>query len=141
MRESCGGSIVNIGSIDSIEAVPLTVAYSTSKFALRGLTKVTALENGKYGIRCNCVCVAAGSPEMRKEMVGELASAPERPADFQPRKRPLERTTLIQDVAPTVLFLATDDSRFCTGSELVVDGGVSAGWLYDQPGLFSTTLD
>jgi 3alpha(or 20beta)-hydroxysteroid dehydrogenase len=141
MRQSGGGSIVNIGSIDSFEGVPLTVAYTSAKFGLRGLTKVTALENGKFGIRANCVCVAGGSPEMRTEMVGELKVAPPRAPDYQLRIRPIQRTTLIQDIAPVVLFLATEDSRYCTGSELVVDGGLSSGWLYDQPGLFSTSLD
>ena len=62
-----GGSIVNVGSTDSISGVPTTSAYTASKFALRGLTKVVALEEGKHGVRCNIVCPGGGNAEMVRE--------------------------------------------------------------------------
>ena len=64
MRANGGGSIVNIGSIDSVTGTSLTAAYTTSKFGIRGFTKVIALENRRFGIRANVVCPAAGNPEM-----------------------------------------------------------------------------
>lgn len=62
-----GGSIVNIGSVDSISGTPCTSAYASSKFALRGLTKVVAIEHGEHNIGCNIVCPGGGSAEMVME--------------------------------------------------------------------------
>jgi 3alpha(or 20beta)-hydroxysteroid dehydrogenase len=143
LRRSGHGSIVNIGSIDSVTGVPATVAYTSSKFALRGLTKVTALENGKYGVRCNIVCPAAGSAEMYGSLVGpplDLSGIGERRANATPRV-PLGRSRGPADVAGAALFFASDDSRFCTGTELVIDGGFTAGEYVDVPGQFSRRPD
>ncbi len=139
MRKT-GGAIVNIGSIDSVAGVPATVAYTSSKFALCGLTKVTALENGKYAIRCNIVCPAAGGPEMYGSLVGPPIQIPE--GAFEERSSstpriPLGRSRGPADVAGAALFFASDDSRFCTGPELVVDGGWRAGEYIDVPGQFN----
>ena len=73
MRERGGGSIINISSIDGVFVTPGTAAYAASKFAVRGLTKTAALELGRFGIRVNAICPAAGNPEM---VVGAL------PPDF-----------------------------------------------------------
>jgi len=138
LMRNTGGSIVNIGSIDSVLGVPATVAYTSSKFALRGLTKVTALENGKYGIRCNIVCPAAGSPEMYGSLVGpalEITIDTEQRRNAIPRL-PLGRSRGPVDVAGAALFFASDDSRFCTGVELVIDGGMTAGEYISVPGQF-----
>jgi 3alpha(or 20beta)-hydroxysteroid dehydrogenase len=132
-----GGSIVNIGSSDSVQGTPATVAYTSSKFALRGLTKVTALENARYGVRANIVCPRAGSAEMLGSLVGPPL---EIPPDAQKLARfsdiPLGRTKGPADVVGAVLFFASDDSRYCTGTELVVDGGYTAGEYIDVPGQF-----
>jgi 3alpha(or 20beta)-hydroxysteroid dehydrogenase len=141
LRQSEYGSIVNIGSIDSVTGVPATVAYTSSKFALRGLTKVTALENGKYGVRCNIVCPAAGNAEMYGSLVGpplDLSNIGERRGGIP--RIPLGRSRGPVDVAGAALFFASDDSRFCTGTELVVDGGATAGEYVDVPGQFSREL-
>lgn len=137
LRASGNGSIVNIGSSDSVQATPATVAYTASKFALRGLTKVTALENGKDGVRANIVCPRAGSAEMLTSLVGpplEIANDPSRLASFP--GIPLGRTKGPADVVGAVLFFASDESRYCTGTELVVDGGATAGEYIDVPGQF-----
>jgi 3alpha(or 20beta)-hydroxysteroid dehydrogenase len=121
--------------------VPATVAYTSSKFALRGLTKVTALENGKHGVRANIVCPAAGNPEMYGSLVGpplDLSNVGERRGGV-PRV-PLGRSRGPVDVAGAALFFASDESSFCTGTELVVDGGATAGEYIDVPGQFSREL-
>jgi 3alpha(or 20beta)-hydroxysteroid dehydrogenase len=122
LRDAGRGSIVNLGSIDSVEGTPLTAAYTASKFALRGLTKVTALENARFGVRCNIVCPAAGNVEMHPPVVG----APDFPKVEPDGRGPAE-------VAPAVVYFASDESRLCSGTELVLDGGRSAGLQLDLP--------
>jgi 3alpha(or 20beta)-hydroxysteroid dehydrogenase len=142
MIESGGGSIVNIGSTDSISGVPTTGAYTASKFALRGLTKVVALEYGKHNIRCNIVCPGAGNPEMVTEffanhgasVMSEVAAGRQRSIQPSPMNRPGRPV----DVAPAALYFASDESSYCTGTELIVDGGLHAGMYVDVPGMFST---
>ena len=117
------GSIVNIGSIDSVQGTALTSAYTASKFALRGLTKVTAIENGRFGVRANIVCPAAGNAEMHPPIVG-AEDWPGLPPD--PERGP-------DQVAPAAVFFASEESRLCNGTELVLDQGESAGQHLDLP--------
>jgi 3alpha(or 20beta)-hydroxysteroid dehydrogenase len=137
-----GGSIVNVGSIDSISGVPTAGAYTASKFALRGLTKVVALEEGGRGVRCNIVCPGGGNAEMISEF---FAARPEllRPGIGVPvhavERTPIPRRAELSELAGAVLFFASDDSTYCTGTELVVDGGLHAGMYVDVPGLFAAS--
>ena len=127
MRVGGGGSIVNIGSIDSITGTSLTAAYTTSKFGIRGFTKVIALENKRFGIRANVVCPAAGNPEMHPPIVGweDL----QRPTFEDPDR--LNRGP--SAVAPAAVYFASDESRLCNGTELLLDGAGSAGIYVDLP--------
>lgn len=145
MRRAGGGSIVNIGSTDSISGTPATGAYTASKFALRGLTKVIALEHGKDGIRCNVVCPGGGSVEMVAEAFARSGTS--FPAGEAARRndadsshvsdRPIERRGTAADFAAAAVFFASDESSFCTGTELLVDGGQHAGQFVDVPGLWT----
>jgi len=129
MRESGGGSIVNISSIDGFYVAPFTGAYAGSKFALRGVSKVAALELGSSGIRVNCICPAAGNPEMVRETLPEALRGPEGSdphGGFPPPA--VGRHGSVEDVAWAALYLACDESGYVTGTELLLDGGESAGW-------------
>jgi 3alpha(or 20beta)-hydroxysteroid dehydrogenase len=121
LRRAGGGSIVNISSIEGILAMGGTIAYASTKFAIRGMTKVAALELGREGIRVNSVHPGTIRTPMTDEM-----------GDITPIARiiPLRRVGESEDVASVVLFLASDDSGYCTGAEFVVDGGVLAGSMF-----------
>jgi 3alpha(or 20beta)-hydroxysteroid dehydrogenase len=138
-RQKGTASIVNVGSIDSLAGTPTTSAYSASKFALAGFTRVTALENGKFGVRANCLCPRAGSAEIQLEIFGkgvrDVSNEPSR--TYDPESGPLGRRGLPADVAPAAVFLASDESAFMTGTDLLIDGGMRAGDYVDVPGRFS----
>ena len=124
LRANGNGSIVNLGSIDSVFGTALTAAYTASKFAMRGLTKVTAIENAPFGVRCNIVCPEAGNPEMHTPIVG-AEDWPPLPPD--PERGP-------DRVAPGAVFFASDESLLCNGTELVMDRGHHAGQALELPG-------
>jgi 3alpha(or 20beta)-hydroxysteroid dehydrogenase len=118
-----GGSIVNISSIDGIIGMPGLAGYVSSKFAVRGMTKVAALELAPLGIRCNSVHPGyIDTPMLR----GGDAAAPVDLAGYAVGV-PAGRVGTVEDVVEVVVFLAGDASRYCTGSEIVVDGGLIAG--------------
>jgi 3alpha(or 20beta)-hydroxysteroid dehydrogenase len=121
MTRAGGGSIVNVSSVEGLGGMPYLVAYTASKFAIRGMTKVAAMELGQHGIRVNSVHPGA----IDTPMVGEALG---RPVDISPigKKVALRRVGQPDDVAGVVLFLASDDSAYCTGGEFVVDGGATA---------------
>jgi 3alpha(or 20beta)-hydroxysteroid dehydrogenase len=128
MKAAGGGSIVNVSSIDGVYAAGTTVAYSASKFAVRGIAKVAAVELGRFGIRVNCVCPAAGNPEMVRELMPGLPAEPAPHFTY-----PVGRGGQMRDVANAVLFLLSDESGFFTGADLVLDGGITAGMVVDVP--------
>lgn len=121
MKAAGGGSIVNVSSVEGLGGMPYLVAYTASKFAIRGMTKVAAMELGQHGIRVNSVHPGAIDTPMVSEALG-------RPIDVSPigKKLALRRIGQPEDVANVVLFLASDDSAYCTGGEFVVDGGATA---------------
>ncbi|MDP6455458.1 MAG: glucose 1-dehydrogenase [SAR202 cluster bacterium] len=119
MREAGGGSIVNISSIAGLKGSTST-AYSSSKGLVRLLTKSTAVQYGPEGIRCNSVHPGIIETDMTEEML----DAPGR--EHWLGRTPLRMIATAQDVALGVLYLASDESRYVTGSELVIDGGITA---------------
>jgi 3alpha(or 20beta)-hydroxysteroid dehydrogenase len=119
MAESGGGSIVNISSTSGLVGSRRLVAYTASKWAVRGMTKVAALELASVGIRVNAVFPGPVDTTMLQEVPwGTEAMLP---------GIPLRRVATPDEVAHMVLWLASDESSYCTGSDFVMDGGVTAG--------------
>jgi 3alpha(or 20beta)-hydroxysteroid dehydrogenase len=121
MRDG-GGSIVNISSVEGLGGMPFLVAYASSKFAIRGMTKVAAMELGQHGIRVNSVHPGAVDTPMVSAALGGV------PIDNAPigSRVALGRVAKPDEVANMVLFLASDESSYCSGAEFVVDGGATA---------------
>ena len=115
------GSIVNISSVAGLEGVFGHGAYTGTKFAVRGLTKVAAKEWGKAGIRVNSVHPGLIETPMTADL--RAFNDPDTRSRAE-RNIPLGRVGQSIDIANMVLFLASDESSYCTGQEFTVDGGV-----------------
>ena len=120
MRESGGGSIVNISSIAGLIGSRFS-AYGASKGLVRTLTKSIAVNHGHENIRCNSVHPGIIDTDMVAEIIGSKEGR-----DLQLNRTPLNVIANSRDVAFGVLYLASDESRYVTGSELVIDGGITA---------------
>lgn len=118
MQKAEGGSIVNISSMNGI--VGGAVGYTDSKFAVRGLTKAAALQVGHLGIRVNSVHPGV----IETPMVTE-GDAVEQIKEFA-KHIPMRRMAQSEEVTNMVLFLASEDSSYSTGSEFIIDGGLTA---------------
>jgi len=117
MRARSGGSIVNIASISALKAVPGLVGYSTSKWALRGLTRNAAAELAADQVRVNLVLPGAVNVSMIKD-----AAAPGSKTSVGAQV-PMGRVAEAEEIARTAIFLASDGASYVTGAELTVDGG------------------
>ncbi|HET9082830.1 MAG TPA: glucose 1-dehydrogenase [Candidatus Limnocylindrales bacterium] len=120
MEAAGGGSIVNTSSIEGLGGMPFLVAYTSSKFAIRGMTKAAAMELGPKNIRVNSVHPGMIDTGMTRIHGGDAAM------EWGGQRVALKRVGLPEDVVGMYLFLASDESSFCTGSEYVVDGGATA---------------
>ena len=123
MKAAGSGSIINVSSIDGLHSAAGLSAYSSTKWAVRGLTKNAAIELGQYGIRVNSVhpggmyTVMGGAERMSIEELNENTYS----------RFPIPRVGHAEEVAQVILFLATDEASYSTGSEFVADGGWFTG--------------
>jgi 3alpha(or 20beta)-hydroxysteroid dehydrogenase len=118
MKKANGGSIVNISSVDGLVSAPTAIAYSASKHAVTGMTKGAAAELGQFGIRVNSVHPGViESPMAEQGDVAEIIKKLEQDI-------PLRRRAKTEEVSNLVIYLASDDSSYSTGSQFVVDGGM-----------------
>ena len=132
IMKDAGGSIVNISSTAGIVGSPMLVAYGASKGAVRLLTKGVALHcaQQRYHIRCNSVHPGPIETDMGDALLGlqNFIDGPNLESKWETMRRriPTGNAGVASDVASCILFLASDDSIHMTGSELVVDGGMTA---------------
>lgn len=118
-----GGSIVNISSVNGFIGGWGVAGYVSSKFGLRGLTRVAAIELARKGVRVNSVHPGPIDTPMLKQGLPEGVDAAAMMGDLVPAGR----CGTVDDVANVVAFLISDESSFCYGGEFVVDGGLLAG--------------
>ena len=120
MRAAGGGSVVNICSVLALVGGRDASAYSASKWALRGFTKSAAIELGRYGVRVNAIHPGY----IETPMLANVATG--RPPDYVDYL-PLRRTGTVDEVADLALFLVSAESKYLTGADFTVDGGMLAG--------------
>jgi 3alpha(or 20beta)-hydroxysteroid dehydrogenase len=122
MTATGSGSIINVSSVEGLAGMPYLVAYSASKFAIRGMTKVAAMELGERNIRVNSVHPGAIDTQMVRDAVGGAT------IDMAPigKRVALRRVGQPEEIADLVVFLGSDESSYCTGAEFVADGGATA---------------
>ena len=123
MKKAGGGSIVNISSIDGLIGMYGATAYCATKFAVRGMTKVAALELGKYGIRVNSIHPGG----VQTKILDDTGLSPEDAAEAF-KQIPLGRIGQSEEMATLAAYLASDDASYSTGSEFIADGGLTAGF-------------
>ncbi len=123
MKAAGYGSIINVSSIDGLHSAAGLSAYSSTKWAVRGLTKNAAIELGQYGIRVNSV-----HPGGMFTTMGGKGSLSEEDLNARVYANfPIPRVGQPGEVAEVIVFLATDEGSYCTGSEFIADGGWITG--------------
>lgn len=121
MSAAGSGSIINVSSIEGLAALPFAMSYTASKFAVRGMTKVAALELGDKGVRVNSVHPGVIDTKMLRDTAGPGVD----PSPIG-EKVALRRLGRPEEIADLMVFLGSSESSYCTGSEFVADGGATA---------------
>ncbi|HWD75304.1 MAG TPA: glucose 1-dehydrogenase [Solirubrobacteraceae bacterium] len=125
MRGSGGGSIVNIASILGLVGDGILAAYCAAKGGVLGITRATAVQYGRNGIRCNAICPG----DIDTPLVAAYFATADDPAALRAEveaEYPLGRIAQPEEIARGVVFLASDDSSFMSGQPLILDGGLLA---------------
>lgn len=126
LKANGGGSIINVSSIDGLQSKNSLVAYSSTKWAVRGMTKAAAMEMGKFNIRVNSVHPGG----IYTAMHGSQFMSVEDANNFY-KSHAIPRVGLPKEVAALTAFLASDEATYSTGAEFIADGGWSAGLVND----------
>jgi NAD(P)-dependent dehydrogenase (short-subunit alcohol dehydrogenase family) len=126
MLEARRGSVVNMASIGGVVAVRQRLAYTTTKFAVVGLTKALALDHSHTGVRFNCICPGRVETPFAMKRIAESPDPAEAYRDMAATQL-VGRMAKPGEIAAAALYLAADESAMVTGSCLMVDGGWSAG--------------
>ncbi len=121
------GSIINFSSVDGLRGTNSLGAYAASKWGVRGLTKVAAMEFGHHGVRVNSV-----HPGGVNTAMGNLGNQTEEELNRSYTRQPIQRISRPSEIGQVVAFLASDESSYMCGAELVVDGGMTIGNYYDM---------
>jgi 2-keto-3-deoxy-L-fuconate dehydrogenase len=126
MIERRRGSVINMASIGGIVAVRQRLAYTTTKFAVVGLTKSLALDHSHTGVRFNCICPGRVETPFAMQRIAESPN-PEQAYRDMAATQLTGRMAKPEEIAAAALYLAADESAMVTGSSLMIDGGWSAG--------------
>ena len=126
MKQSGGGSIVNLGSISSFVAQPSFITYSSTKGAILQMTRNMAMDLAPFNIRVNCVCPGTILTRASEEHMARVGMTKEEFIASESPKHLLNRVGDPREVAYPILFLASDEASFITGTHLMVDGGYTA---------------
>src|SRR5262249_51488403 len=121
-----GGAIVNLGSISSFVAQPSFVTYSATKAALLQMTRNLAMDLAPFKIRVNCVCPGTILTQASYDHMERVGITREEFMAAEGAKHLLKRVGDPREVAYAILFLASDEASFITGTHLMVDGGYTA---------------
>ena len=120
-----GGSIINMASVaSSVKGLPNRFVYGASKAAVIGLTKAVAADHVRQGIRCNAICPGTVDTPSLQDRINSQADPVQARKDFIARQ-PMGRLAQAHEIAPIVVFLASDESQFTTGQTYSVDGGMT----------------
>jgi 3alpha(or 20beta)-hydroxysteroid dehydrogenase len=122
LKRAGGGAIVNLSSVEGLGGNRFLIAYSGSKFSVRGMTKAAAIELASDGIRVNSVHPGGIDTPMVRHFVPDEADRQKGIG----RQVAMRRTGKAEEVAEAVTFLASDAASYITGAELAVDGGATA---------------
>jgi len=118
------GSIINMASVCSIKGLVSRFIYSASKAAVIGLTKSVAIDYVAQGVRCNAICPGTVDTPSLQDRINAYDDPVAARANFIARQ-PMGRLALAQEIAPLVVFLASDESAFVSGQSYVIDGGIT----------------
>jgi len=126
MLEKGSGVVINLASVGGIAAISERLAYCTTKFAVVGFTKALALDHAKAGIRANAVCPGRVETPFVKKRIAEY-SDPKAAYEQMAATQALGRMATPEEIAAAIVYLASDEAAFITGTAFEIDGGFSLG--------------
>jgi NAD(P)-dependent dehydrogenase (short-subunit alcohol dehydrogenase family) len=124
MKANGGGSIVNIASVAGLMALPRNVAYTASKHAVIGMTKVAAVEYARKGIRVNAICPSFTETPMVIDSLVRQDSGLD--LNTMGQINPMKRIAQPEEIAKAIVYLCSEDASYVNAHSMIVDGGLSA---------------
>ena len=120
-----GGSIINMASVaSSVKGIPNRFVYGASKAAVIGLTKAVAIDHVAQGVRCNAICPGTVDTPSLADRINASADPVAARQSFIARQ-PMGRLAKAEEIAPLIVYLASDEAAFATGQAFIVDGGIA----------------
>ena len=124
MLANGGGSSINMASVVSVKGLPNRFIYGASKAAVIGLTKSVAADFVMQGVRCNAICPGTVDTPSLQDRINAFEDPAQARKNFVARQ-PMGRLAQAHEIAPLVVFLASDESAFVTGQSYAIDGGMT----------------
>ena len=127
------GAIINVASVDGLWAEPSLAAYCAAKGGVIALTRAIAIDHGRDGVRCMCICPSYVATDMLEQFY-DAQPDPAAARAGAAALHPLGRISAPEEVAALAVWLSSDDASFATGQAYVLDGGLTAGRMHAQEG-------